>query len=80
MRSDVSECDRGAGGTHSRDNRDLRVPGHHGYSLADFAAERGYAVVTIDPLGTAKALSPQAISTSPTSPWRSPAPSPPCRR
>lgn len=40
------------GGTYSREYWDLNVPGHVGYSFADFATERGYAIVTIDPLGT----------------------------
>jgi pimeloyl-ACP methyl ester carboxylesterase len=46
------------GGTYSREYWDLNVPGHHGYSFADFAAERGYAVVTIDPLGTGESSKP----------------------
>jgi pimeloyl-ACP methyl ester carboxylesterase len=46
------------GGTYSREYWDLNVPGHRGYSFADFAAERGYAVVTIDPLGTGESSKP----------------------
>jgi pimeloyl-ACP methyl ester carboxylesterase len=46
------------GGTYSREYWDLNVPGHDGYSFADFAAERGYAVVTIDPLGTGESSKP----------------------
>ena len=46
------------GGTYNRDYWDLSVPGHHGYSFAEFAAERGYAVVTIDPLGTGESSKP----------------------
>jgi alpha-beta hydrolase superfamily lysophospholipase len=46
------------GGTYSREYWDLRVPGHHGYSFANFAAENGYAVVTIDPLGTGESSQP----------------------
>jgi alpha-beta hydrolase superfamily lysophospholipase len=46
------------GGTYSREYRDLDVPGHRGYSFADFAAENGYAVVTIDPLGTGESSQP----------------------
>jgi len=46
------------GGTYSREYWDLNVPGHRGYSFADFAAERGYAVLTIDPLGTGESSKP----------------------
>ncbi|BBZ74174.1 alpha/beta hydrolase [Mycobacterium paraseoulense] len=46
------------GGTYSRDYWDLRIPGHHGYSFADFATGNGYAVVTIDPLGTGESSQP----------------------
>jgi pimeloyl-ACP methyl ester carboxylesterase len=46
------------GGTYSREYWDLNVPGHRGYSFADFAAERGFAVVTIDPLGTGESSKP----------------------
>jgi hypothetical protein len=34
-----------AGGTYSRQYWDLNVPGHRGYSFADFATENGYAVL-----------------------------------
>lgn len=47
------------GGTYSRGYWDLNVPGHFGYSFADFAAENGYAVVTIDPLGTGESSKPE---------------------
>ncbi len=46
------------GGTYSRDYWDLRIPGHHGYSFANFATGSGYAVVTIDPLGTGESSQP----------------------
>jgi pimeloyl-ACP methyl ester carboxylesterase len=46
------------GGTYSREYWDLNVPGHRGYSFADFATENGYAVVTIDPLGTGESSKP----------------------
>jgi pimeloyl-ACP methyl ester carboxylesterase len=46
------------GGTYSREYWDLNVPGRRGYSFADFAAESGYAVVTIDPLGTGESSKP----------------------
>ena len=46
------------GGTYSRKYWDLDVPGHAGYSFADFATARGYAVVTIDPLGTGESSKP----------------------
>jgi pimeloyl-ACP methyl ester carboxylesterase len=46
------------GGTYSREYWDLNVPGHHGYSFANFATENGYAVVTIDPLGTGESSQP----------------------
>lgn len=34
------------------------TPGYDGYSFADFATERGYPVVTIDPLGTGESSKP----------------------
>ena len=46
------------GGTYSREYWDLTVAGRDGYSFADFAAERGFAVVTIDPLGTGESSKP----------------------
>ncbi|OBH83137.1 lysophospholipase [Mycobacterium scrofulaceum] len=46
------------GGTYSRDYWDLRIPGRHGYSFADFASRKGYDVVTIDPLGTGESSQP----------------------
>jgi pimeloyl-ACP methyl ester carboxylesterase len=46
------------GGTYSREYWDLRFPGRSGYSFADFATENGYAVVTIDPLGTGESSKP----------------------
>jgi pimeloyl-ACP methyl ester carboxylesterase len=46
------------GGTYSREYWDLRIPGHRGYSFADFAAENGYGVVTIDPLGIGESSKP----------------------
>lgn len=46
------------GGTYSRDYWDLCIPGHHGYSFAEFATGNGYAVVTIDPLGTGESSQP----------------------
>ncbi len=46
------------GGTYSREYWDLRIPGHDGYSFADFATGNGYAVVTIDPLGTGESSQP----------------------
>lgn len=46
------------GGTYSRAYWDLHIPGHHGYSFADFATERGYPVVSIDPLGTGESSKP----------------------
>src|ERR1700742_4380564 len=47
------------GGTYNRDYWDFKVPGRAGYSFADFAAENGYAVVTIDPLGTGESSKPE---------------------
>jgi len=44
-----------SGGTYNRDYWDLGVPG---YSFAEFATENGYAVVTIDPLGTGESSQP----------------------
>jgi pimeloyl-ACP methyl ester carboxylesterase len=46
------------GGTYSREYWDLHIPGHQGYSFAAFATENGYAVVTIDPLGTGESSQP----------------------
>lgn len=46
------------GGTYSREYWDLNIPGRTGYSLADFATGNGYAVVTIDPLGTGESSKP----------------------
>lgn len=46
------------GGTYSRDYWDLRVAGYRGYSFAEFATAHGYAVVTIDPLGTGESSKP----------------------
>ena len=46
------------GGTYSRDYWDLHIPARHGYSFAEFATGNGYAVITIDPLGTAESSQP----------------------
>jgi len=46
------------GGTYSREYWDLNIPGREGYSFADFAAENGYSVMTIDPLGTGESSKP----------------------
>ncbi len=46
------------GGTYSREYWDLHVPGHRGYSFAEFATGHGYSVVTIDPLGTGESSQP----------------------
>ncbi|GLE52137.1 alpha/beta hydrolase [Mycobacterium montefiorense] len=46
------------GGTYSREYWDLRVVGHSGYSFADFVTENGYAVLTVDPLGTGESSKP----------------------
>lgn len=46
------------GGTYSREYWDLHIPGRSGYSFADFATDSGYAVVTIDPLGTGESSKP----------------------
>jgi len=46
------------GGTYSREYWDLRIAGYGGYSFADFATENGYAVLTIDPLGTGESSKP----------------------
>lgn len=46
------------GGTYSRQYWDLDIAGHDGYSFADFATGHGYAVVTIDPLGTGESSQP----------------------
>lgn len=46
------------GGTYSREYWDLYIPGRDGYSFAGFAADNGYPVVTIDPLGTGESSQP----------------------
>lgn len=46
------------GGTYSREYWDLDIPGRDGYSFADYAAGNGYAVVTVDPLGTGESSRP----------------------
>jgi pimeloyl-ACP methyl ester carboxylesterase len=46
------------GGTYSREYWDFNVVGHSGYSFADFATGKGYAVLTIDPLGTGESSQP----------------------
>ncbi|OBG42436.1 lysophospholipase [Mycobacterium alsense] len=46
------------GGTYSREYWDLNIPGRDGYSFAEFATDNGYAVVTIDPLGTGESSKP----------------------
>ena len=46
------------GGTYSREYWDLNVPGRVGYSFAEFATDRGYSVVTVDPLGTGESSKP----------------------
>ena len=45
------------GGTYSREYWDLNGVAR-GYSFAEFATENGYAVVTIDPLGTGESSKP----------------------
>lgn len=46
------------GGTYNREYWDLSVPGHGGYSFAEFATGKGYAVLTVDPLGTGESSKP----------------------
>ncbi|ETB51094.1 lysophospholipase, partial [Mycobacterium avium 11-0986] len=46
------------GGTYSREYWDLDIAGHDGYSFADFATGNGYAVLTVDPLGTGESSQP----------------------
>jgi pimeloyl-ACP methyl ester carboxylesterase len=46
------------GGTYSREYWDLNVAGRRGYSFAEFASENGYAVLTVDPLGTGESSKP----------------------
>lgn len=46
------------GGTYSREYWDLDVAGRSGYSFAEFATGHGYAVLTIDPLGTGESSKP----------------------
>jgi pimeloyl-ACP methyl ester carboxylesterase len=46
------------GGTYNRAYWHLDVAGHPGYNFAEYAAERGYAVVAIDPLGTGESSKP----------------------
>lgn len=46
------------GGTYNRSYWHFEVPGHAGYNFAEYAAERGFAVVAIDPLGTGDSSKP----------------------
>jgi pimeloyl-ACP methyl ester carboxylesterase len=46
------------GGTYNRAYWHLDVAGHPGYNFAEYAAEQGYAVVAIDPLGTGESSKP----------------------
>lgn len=46
------------GGTYSREYWDLDIAGHDGYSFAEFATGNGYAVLTVDPLGTGESSQP----------------------
>ncbi len=46
------------GGTYSREYWDLNMVGHSGYSFAEFATDNGYAVLTVDPLGTGESSKP----------------------
>ncbi|WAC90102.1 alpha/beta fold hydrolase [Mycobacterium sp. Aquia_213] len=46
------------GGTYSREYWDFHVAGQSGYSFAEFATENGYAVLTVDPLGTGESSKP----------------------
>ena len=46
------------GGTYSREYWDFNVVGRRDYSFAEFASVNGYAVLTIDPLGTGESSKP----------------------
>lgn len=46
------------GGTYNRGYWHLDVPGHSGYNFAEYAAQHGYSVVAIDPLGTGDSTRP----------------------
>ncbi len=46
------------GGSYPRSYWDMHVPGHPGYSFADFACARGVAVVAADPLGVGRSSHP----------------------
>ncbi|BBZ11301.1 alpha/beta hydrolase [Mycobacterium branderi] len=46
------------GGTYNRGYWHLDVPGHAGYNFAEYAAQHGYSVVAIDPLGTGDSTRP----------------------
>jgi pimeloyl-ACP methyl ester carboxylesterase len=46
------------GGTYNRGYWHLDVPGYAGYNFAEYAAQQGYSVVAIDPLGTGDSTRP----------------------
>src|SRR5262249_3998850 len=47
------------GGTYTRDYWNLVVPGHSGYSFADYFARRGHVVIALDNLGTGASSRPR---------------------
>lgn len=47
------------GGTYNRSYWHFDVPGHPGYNFAEYAAQRGFSVVAIDPLGTGDSSRPE---------------------
>lgn len=46
------------GGTYNRGYWHLDMPGYSGYNFAEYAAQHGYSVVAIDPLGTGDSTRP----------------------
>jgi pimeloyl-ACP methyl ester carboxylesterase len=46
------------GGTYNRAYWHLDVSGYPGYNFAEYAAEHGYAIVAVDPLGTGDSSKP----------------------
>lgn len=46
------------GGTYTKAYYHLEVPGHPGYSFAEYAADRGLLVIAVDNLGTGESTAP----------------------
>ncbi|PQM48873.1 alpha/beta hydrolase [Mycobacterium talmoniae] len=46
------------GGTYNRGYWHFEAPGHTGYNFAEYASQRGFSVVAVDPLGTGDSSRP----------------------